>query len=722
MQLCFFRVLFGCLLLSASLASCRVSDGVYFGRVPEVTDPKHLRWCNSGEPQYLDPALVSSTTGIPIVNAMFDGLTDYDQNGDSAPSLATRWEIGPDQRRFTFQLRKDAKFSDGTPITSRDFAYHIIRILHPLTGSGNAEPLGKLRNGVLYNGNRVRRVLRDVPPFRAGDIVELVRPQQKSGDSPTILPDTNIRRSTSPLPLRDRNADASAAYAIVPANRDVTLIEYGGDKDSWAYVHWGDDDGVYGWVPRSKLDVQPNQDVSYQVRGVDKAQLPRVDYSLEQLDEDRKLPRREGRITGKDLVMLPDLLGIRTPDPYTLILETVGPLPSMMDQTSDRIFRPVPRHVVSRYPRRWTKPEHIVTSGPFHMAEWNIRDYIRLKKSSTYWDRAEVRVDTITVFSISDAEASANYYYYGGCDGSNQVPSAYIPLLDGTLYKRKPFRDYTRFDWIGVYAYLVNTKKFPNVHFRRALAYATDRSHFPRILKGGQEPTYQWTPGTPVSKLSADTLATCGITRKHLGVAMMVTPSHCYVPPQGLDFNEKRARAELAIARKEMGDKFPDTITVKFNTMEAHKLIAEQIQQQWKRVLGIRVELESQEWKTFLSDTRNGQYDVARMGWVSGTPDPETAFLAPLFKCDSPSNRTKFCDPEFDRLFAELERTADRKKRLALTAQAEKIMIEAVPVIPMYLYQQYHLQKPYLRGMKINKANRVLFKHAWLDPDWRDHR
>ena len=698
---------------------CGLSEGTYFGKVSTDLDPGHLRWCNSGEPQYLDPALVSSTTGIPIVEAMFAGLTDYDKDAALESSIATRWDIAPDQRRFTFHLRSDAKFSDGTPITSADFAYHIARILHPLTGSQNAEPFHKLRNGELYNANRVRKVLHDVPPFRMGDIVELIKPPPSDSSQSSSLPETNLRKSSRPLALRDLGAEPGAAYAIVPPTEQVTLLEYS-QNQTWAYVHWNQGDGVYGWVPAKELTILPNASVVYQVREVARTQIPGLDLTREQLEADRHGVRRQGTLRGKDLVMLPELLGVRTPDPYTLVLETVGPLPHMMEWTADRIFRPAPRHVVSRYPRRWTKPEHIVTSGPFHMTAWRIRDYIQLEKSKTYWDNASIRLDKITVFSIDDLEATANFYFYGGCDAANNVPSSYIPLLDGTLHNRAPFRDYTRFDRIGIYSYLVNTKKFPNVHFRRALAYATDRSHFPRILKGGQAPSYQWTPGVPVSQLTDEQRAVCKVTREHPGVALMMTPTLCYVPPQGLPFDPQKAKSELAIARKQMGKDFRTSFTIKFNTMEAHKIIAEQIQQQWKQVLGLDIELQSQEWKTYLSDTNNGEFEVARMGWVASFPNPESEFLAPLFKCSAPSNRTYFCSEKFDRLFEELERTADREKRIALTKEAEKDMIQAAPVIPMYVYKQHHLQKPYVRGLKINIADVVLFRHAWIDLAWKD--
>src|SRR5689334_5774410 len=81
---------------AALLAGCSLPEGDYFGRVADHPDPTHLRWCNSGEPDYIDPALVTSTTGIPLAYALWDGLTTYGQDGAPRPSLATSWDISPD--------------------------------------------------------------------------------------------------------------------------------------------------------------------------------------------------------------------------------------------------------------------------------------------------------------------------------------------------------------------------------------------------------------------------------------------------------------------------------------------------------------------------------------------------------------------------------------------------------------------------------------------------
>ncbi len=221
-------------LAAAMACGCGLPDTEFFGEVPDVSGrPRHLRFCNSGEPEGLDPAVVSSTTAMKPVFALFDGLTDYDQNGLPEASLATRWDVSDDMRRFTFHLHDKGRWSNGRPITAHDFRYHVVRVLHPSTASVNADGLEPIKNALLFNNNAVRLVLRDTDTLRAGDVVEVLAVAGRtladwnSGDS--SAPDSNLRRGRAPLALRDLHAPASDAYATAPAGADVLIVELSGD-------------------------------------------------------------------------------------------------------------------------------------------------------------------------------------------------------------------------------------------------------------------------------------------------------------------------------------------------------------------------------------------------------------------------------------------------------------------------------------------------------------
>ena len=666
------------LLVAYAGAGCSVPDGEWFGRVP-APDPTHLRYCNMGEPEYLDPSLAQATNDLKIVYELFDGLTSYDDKGLPRPSLAERWEISPDFRHFRFFLRHDARWSNGRPIVADDFVYSMARVLHPLTASRHAEALWRIKHGKDYTAGRARRVLADAPPFRAGDAVRIL----EEG-----APDTNLRRTRAPLPLRAAPDAAATVWATAPAGADLTVVEARG---GWLYLFYPEGDGLYAWAPADALDA-PNAERRYQVQS---------------LDDDRR-----GAVAGRDLLQVPEILGIRAPTPDLLEIDTEGPVPFFLDLTLHTAFRPVPREAVSRWPRDWVRPERIVTSGPFHLDVWRMRDRIETSRSATFWGHAGVRLARLTFLSMGNQAAIANVYYQGGCDAvmANSVPNSMIPVLTGR-------RDYHRAPMLSIYTYLVQVQRFPNVHFRRALAHALDRTALPSFLKGGQIPTESYTPGRPIRELSDDELAQCGATRDQPGMVLFIAPGLCYLPPIGPRFDLAAAAREMEIARAELGERFPRSLSIKFNSgVEQHKTIAEWVQRQWEDAFGIEVRLQAQDWNSVLKATVGHDFDVARITWNGNLPDPEGEFLN-VFKCASPDNRTGFCDPEVERLYAAAEATFDRAERLRLVRRVEQIIIDAAPVIPMYVYTQHVLIKPYVHGLAVTFNDHQSFRDVWIEAE-----
>jgi oligopeptide transport system substrate-binding protein len=230
-------------------------------------------------------------------------------------------------------------------------------------------------------------------------------------------------------------------------------------------------------------------------------------------------------------------------------------------------------------------------------------------------------------------------------------------------------------------------------------------------------------PGTPIALLDDDELALRGVTRDTPGVvSLMIAGELCYVPPPGLDFDPAKAKAELELARQEMGASFPSAVTYRYNLgSEAHKLIAELIQASWQNTLGITVKLEAQEWKTMVSDATAGNYQTMRFGNVGNFPDTEAEFL-PNLKCNSPDNRPHWCNKEFDALLEAAALVADRKERLKLIYQAEKLAVEDAPIIPLYTYTQQFLIRPYVRDLPVNLVDQMQLERAWIDPDWKQHQ
>ena len=328
----------------------------------------------------------------------------------------------------------------------------------------------------------------------------------------------------------------------------------------------------------------------------------------------------------------------------------------------------------------------------------------------------------MTVYSIDDQAAANAMFYRGVCDAvaANNVPYSYIPMLNGAKRGGRAYKDFKNVPYDGSYFYQINTEKYSNRHLRRALAMSIDRSAFPELLHGGEQPSSSFVPGVPISSLSDEDLATCGVTRDTPGLARVVRAGElCYLPPVGLEFNVENAKRELDIARKEMGAKFPKEFDVKYNIgVEGHKIVAEYIQQEWSKNLGMKVSLSTMEWKTYLEETTQGNYEIARFGWIGGAPNPEGEFHL-VFKCGSPYNRARWCNKDYDRLFKEAEATVDMKRRMELLAEAEKVLVEDAPIVPLYVYTQKLLKRPYVEDLFINMGANPPMHRVRINPDWK---
>jgi len=331
-------------------------------------------------------------------------------------------------------------------------------------------------------------------------------------------------------------------------------------------------------------------------------------------------------------------------------------------------LHPVHRGCVEQYgARRFTKAEHIVTNGPFRLKERRIRDRIRLIKNEQYWNAAEVELDSIDVMSIQSETTSLNMYLTGQLDWDTTPPNAMLPIL-------KKRDDFVSTPFLASYFYRINTAKPPLNHplVRRALNLAIDkRSIVDNVVKGGQ------------------------------------TPADSFVPPgmngyqgyQGSGQNVKRARELLAEAGYPNGKGLPQ-IEILYNTADSHRDIAEVIQQDWKKNLGINVVLRNLEWGSYLDSLQTGDYMVARSGWIGDYPDPNT-FLD-MFVTDGPNNQTSWGNVKYDNNIKMAKREADPAARMQLFVEAETILMEEQAIMPIYFYVSKNMVQPNIQGFYAN--------------------
>jgi oligopeptide transport system substrate-binding protein len=114
-----------------------------------------LVFLNGAEPETLDPALITGQPEGRVANALFEGLLTFNEHGKPQPGMAETQEISEDGRVYTFTMRDGLTWSDGTPLTARDFVASWRRTLDPATGSEYAYQLHYIKNAKAFNEGEI---------------------------------------------------------------------------------------------------------------------------------------------------------------------------------------------------------------------------------------------------------------------------------------------------------------------------------------------------------------------------------------------------------------------------------------------------------------------------------------------------------------------------------------------------------------------------------------
>ncbi|MCL6559657.1 MAG: peptide ABC transporter substrate-binding protein, partial [Firmicutes bacterium] len=225
---------------------------------------------------------------------------------------------------------------------------------------------------------------------------------------------------------------------------------------------------------------------------------------------------------------------------------------------------------------------------------------------------------------------------------------------------------------------------------RKALSLAIDRQAIvDTILKGGQQPATAYIPPQiPGGSSSKD----------------FRSEGKDYI---SLKADPEQAKKLLAEAGYPDGKDFPK-ITYIYNESSTHKAVAEALQAMWKKNLGIDVDLQVQEWKVFISNRTNGNYEIARHGYIADFNDAGSLF--DLWVSGSPNNDAKYNNPEYDRIVNAATREQDPARRSELYHQAEDILMNDMPIAPLFYYNIQYMLQPYIKGMHISPLGWSFFR------------
>lgn len=380
-------------------------------------------------------------------------------------------------------------------------------------------------------------------------------------------------------------------------------------------------------------------------------------------------------------------VGAQALDDRTLRLTLAHPAPYLLTLLSHPIWYPV--HLptlektggIAQRDTRWTDVENFVGNGPFALKVNQRGQVIIADKSPTYWDAANVRLNSIHFHPAEDREGEERAFRAGQLHITEAMPVGKVDT-----YRREHPNELRISPFLDTYFYRLNTTRpgLDNPLVRRALSLAIDRHAITeKITRGDQQPATAFIPP--------------GIEG--------------YAPPSVLRTDLAEARRLLAEAGHPEGKGLP-TIEIMINSSGNHRIIAEAVQHMWRQ-LGVQVELNNMEQATLFAKRRALDYSVMRAEWVADFADAKS-FLD-VFRGGSNNNHTGWNNLAYDAALHAADRTADPAARRDLLKQAEVILLEELPIIPIYHFTTVRLVHPAVRGWHPLPLDRHPYKHVWLE-------
>ncbi|MEZ5429275.1 MAG: peptide ABC transporter substrate-binding protein [Pyrinomonadaceae bacterium] len=669
-----FRLGLAFVLVSSFLISCSTqASSKYWGRV-DVPHDNVMRYITGSEPESLDPQFVTGQPEARILIGLYDRLVEYHpKTMEPIPSMATHWEISPDGTVYTFYLRNNGKFSNGDPIKAEDFAWSFRRALSPELASRYAFLGYDIKYAEAYNSGK-SFVKKNGQFLLKKDFLKDIEP--KAEEKPAAL---------EPKTLKD---DPGEDLASEPKS------EPGPD------------------VP-AKIN-EPQTEFQKFINAPERLTVATDDKGKAEAIKDN--PKLEAAYDGAEFVPVEAKdIGVETLDDYTLQLTLKQSAPYLTGLLTHQFFGALHRATIEKWGTDWIKPEHIVTSGAFKVADWKPYDELTIVKDPNYWDAENVALDGMVFYPMDEQTTMMNIYKSGRVDAlyNHTVPAAWNEEI------RQYQAEYQLYPEVAIeyYTFSVNKPPVDKLEVRQALALAIDRVALEKYRKtvkrlvnftpSGIFPKYEEARKNVYPKL----LAKAGLTQEEYDKRM-------FNPAGACDLMEKAGYkvAKGQDGRCQVSDFPADDINISYNTAESNKQVAEFVQAQWKQNLGITVQLKNMEWKTYLPYRSKVEYTgAARAGWVGDFMDPYT-FLSQFYSKNNDSS-TGWWDPKYDKMLDDANKTSDPMKRLEKLAEAEFYMLQDQPVIPLSTNGTSWMKKPYIKGMYPNPGTMHPWKFVYIETD-----
>ncbi|MHA8114444.1 ABC transporter substrate-binding protein [Kosakonia cowanii] len=381
-----------------------------------------------------------------------------------------------------------------------------------------------------------------------------------------------------------------------------------------------------------------------------------------------------------------DSLGVKAVDDSTLEVTLTQPTASFLPMLAHPSLVPIDQVLVNRFGDKWTKPEHIVTSGAYKVTDWVVNERIVAERNTRYWNNKATVINKVTYLPISAETADVNRFKAGEIDITYTIPVNQFAQL------RKTFGEQVSVEpQLATYYYEFNTTKppFNDPRLRRALNMGLDKDIIAdKVMAQGQRPAWV-------------------ISQPEIGGVKLSPPDYSTWP------REKRlAEAKKLLNEAGFNEAHPLSFNLLYNTMETHQRIAIAASSMWKKNLGVEAKLQNQEWKTMLDTMHTGNFDAVRYAWIADYDDAAT-FLN-NFRTGSSENTSKYSNSAYDEALDNAAKAKDVVERGKYYQQAEDILARDVPAIPVYHYVRTHLVKPWVGGFNPDPLGYYLTQDMYI--------
>lgn len=376
----------------------------------------------------------------------------------------------------------------------------------------------------------------------------------------------------------------------------------------------------------------------------------------------------------------PTDLGVSALNPTTVQIVLERPIPYFLNLIAMINFGIVKESNVLQFKDAFTQPGNLVSSGAYKLKYWKIGDKVILVKNPHYWDSKNTVVDTVVFLPIVDGNTEIQMYQAGQVDFTFNVPADKVKKLKATIPNELKIAPY-----LGIYYFDLNMKKEPfknNPKLRQALSMAIDRDVLTHdVLGRGESSAYDLIPN-----------GTVNYTQQKYEWASW-------------SYEKRVQKAQELFKESGYSETNPLKITVSYNTDIGHKKVTLAVASMWQKVFGkngLKVALENQEWKVFLRTRQQGDFQIARDGWIADYNDASS--FANLLYSTNPQNNSHYNNPMYDQIQNSANAEQDLKKRQELFEKGMQLALSEYPIIPLYNYVAIHLVKPYVGGYTLHDS------------------